>query len=585
METTQFESLIPRLSIVETDLGMIRRDLRAAVAAASARATLEQAPTEMGEPAPPVAATSQMVEPPALEAAPVGRAALTGGDLEALLAGRWLHIVGLLLVFIGTAFFLKVAFDHDWITPVLRVTIGLVAGAVAIVYAQRLANKGQLYFSEGITALGIGIEFLSLYASNALFHLASPALALTGMVAVNAVIASLAWRRRSERLGILAAIGGFLAPMLAGTQSADQWMLAAYVGVLDVGLLLLAELIDTCIIAPIALGGTMLYMLGSFSHAQSLDDMQRAIIYTGLYATFAFAGWIVTKVRGSLDPFRSIVSAVALGGLLVGLEASLFPEHRTLLAAILIGLTIAHLGAAIVLKSRYHSWLAVAALTFAIPAAFDQAVFVSVAWAAEAAVLTIAGLRFGDNVLKIAGLGLLALDVMCDASLYNSYGSIHPILSIRPILNERFAACAAAFVATYAIARAIDVVGTSEYDATIVRTLRTASHAIALLALSAEAWNSVAYYGGTLQASSATLSILWAIFAAILIGCGLYKRDSFMRWEGLGLIILTAGKVVLLDLSFLDLGYRVISAVLVGVALIGVSYAYQRRLPAEEPQP
>jgi uncharacterized membrane protein len=58
----------------------------------------------------------------------------------------------------------------------------------------------------------------------------------------------------------------------------------------------------------------------------------------------------------------------------------------------------------------------------------------------------------------------------------------------------------------------------------------------------------------------------------------LYKRDSFLRWEGLSLIVLTAAKVVLLDLSFLDLGYRVISAVLVGVALIGISYAYQRRL-------
>lgn len=577
METIQFESLMPRLSTVETDLAVIRRDLRTAISAARARATAE-APAEMAESTEPVATRSQPYEPPPVADTPVPRAAMTGGDVEALLAGRWLHIVGLLLVFLGAAFFLKVAFDHDWITPVLRVALGLVAGTVAIVYAQRLANRGQLYFSEGITALGIGIEFLSLYASNALFHLASPALALAGMVAVNAVIASLAWRRHSQRLGILAAIGGFLAPMLAGTQSVDQWMLAGYIGMLDVGLLLLAELIDSRIIASIALGGTIVYMVGTISHAQSLDDVQRAIIYAALYATFAFAGWIVTKVRGSLDPFRSIVGAVALGGLLGGLEVSLAPEHRALLAPILLGLTIAHLGAAIVLKSRYHSWLAVVALTFAIPAAFDRTVFVNVAWAAEAVVLTIAGLRFGDDVLKIAGLGLLALDVACDAFSYTNYASIHPIL------NERFAACAAAFVATYAIARAIDLGGTAEYDEMLVRTLRTAGHAIALLTLSAEAWNAASYYGGASQASSAALSIVWAIFAALLIGRGLYKRDSFMRWEGLGLIILTAAKVLLFDLSFLDLGYRVISAVLVGVALIGVSYAYQRRLPSQESQ-
>jgi uncharacterized membrane protein len=583
METTQFQSLMPRLSAVETDLSAIRQDLRAAIVAACATAATGEAAGVSPEPSVQVAETVQIPEDPAFEAATPWKAAMVPGDLEDVLAGRWLHIVGLLLVFIGTAFFLKVAFDHDWITPALRVAMGLVAGAAAIVYAQRLANRGQLYFSEGITALGTGIEFLSLYSSNALFHLASPTLALGGMVAVNAVIASLAWRRHSERLGILAAIGGFLAPMLAGTQSADQWMLAGYIGMLDAGLLLLGELVESRVIAPIALAGTMLYAFGSFSHANGLDQMQRAVIYTCLYATFACAGWIVTKMRGTLDPMRSIVGGIALGGLLAGLETSLSVDHRIALGSILIGLTIAHLGIALVLKSRYHSWLAVAALTFAIPAAFDRAALVNIAWSAEAAFLTIAGLRFRDDVLKIAGLGLLALTVVRDAALYISYaytsfGSMHPIL------NERFAASAATLVATYAIARAVDLIGTAEYDSNLVRILRTAGHAIALLAISAETWQTVANYGGTSQASSAALSVLWAIFAAILVGFGLRKRDSFMRWEGLGLIILTAGKVLLLDLSFLDLGYRVISAVLVGVALIGVSYVYQRRLPEQDPQ-
>jgi uncharacterized membrane protein len=585
MGTTQFENLMPRLYAVETDLGAIRQDLRAAIAAARAGLLVEpDAAAETAESTAQVAGTLPIPEPEDLAAEPAWKAVVGAGDLESLLAGRWLHVVGLLLVFIGSAFFLKVAFDHDWITPVLRVVLGLVAGAVAMVFAQRLASKGQLYFSEGITALGAGIEFLSLYACNALFHLASPALVLAGMVAVNAVIASLAWRRHSERLGILAAIGGFLAPMLAGTQSADQWMLAGYIGMLDVGLLLLAELVESRVIAPLALAGTMLYALGSFSSAHSLDDMQRAIIYMCLYATFAFAGWIVTKRRGTLvHPSQPIAGGIALGALFVGLETSLSPEHRTVLAAMLLGLTVAHLGMAIILKSRYNSWLAVAALTFAIPAAFERAVLVNIAWAAEAAVLTTAGMRFRDNVLNVAGLGLLALAVARDAFSYTSYADIRYV-STNPILNERFAACAAAFAATYVSARAIDVLGIAEYDSILVRVLRTAGHAIALLALSAEAWNTVAHYGGTSQASSAALSVLWAIFAAILVGCGLRKADSFMRWEGLALIILTVAKVLLLDLSFLDLGYRVISAVLVGVALIGISYVYQRRLPKERAQ-
>lgn len=504
---------------------------------------------------------------------------MESSDFEAQLAGKWLHLTGLLLVFLGTGFFLKVAFDHNWIEPAYRVALGLAGGAAIVSYAQFLARKGQRYFSEGLTALGTGIEFLSLYASCALFHLVSPSMALAGMAAVNAVIAALAWRRRSERLGILAAVGGFLAPLLAGTQSADPWMLAGYVGLLDAGLLLLTELVDSKVVAPMALAGTFLYSAGIFSHTPAFGEMQRALVYAALYAPFAVAAWLGLKVRGALDPFRSIVGAAAFGGFALGLETALWPGHRMLLGGALLLLAAAHLGAAVALKSRYQSWISVVALSLAVPAAMHRAELVTIAFAGEAALLAFAGLRLRDEVLKWAGLALLALDL---GTAVNSYvGQTYP--DVRPVLNERFAACVAALVAIYATARAIDFNGLSEYDVPLVRTLRTIGHVFAAGVLSAEAWAGVAYYGGAFQAQSAALSVVGAIFATLLIASGLYKRDAFVRWEGLGLIVATAIKVLAFDLSFLDLGYRVMSAVLVGVALIGISYAYQRRSRAGAP--
>ena len=35
--------------------------------------------------------------------------------LEQLVGGKALNLAGLLLVFLGTGFFLKVAFDHNWV--------------------------------------------------------------------------------------------------------------------------------------------------------------------------------------------------------------------------------------------------------------------------------------------------------------------------------------------------------------------------------------------------------------------------------------------------------------------------------------
>jgi uncharacterized membrane protein len=558
----------------EVQLERIRAELSDAVA--ESRRESEPAPPE---PPPPEAEPAE-VEPRApIEWEPERppRAAFDARALEALLAGRWLNLAGLLLVFLGTAFFLKVAFDHEWIAPAYRVALGMVSGAVAVAYAQRLAAKGQAYFAEGLTALGCAIEFLSLYASSSLFHLASPGWVLAGMVAVNAVVAALAWRHRSVRLGVLAAIGGFLAPALAGTQASDPWVLVAYIALLDTALLLLGELLDSQILAPMALAGTALYTVTSFSFASTLTHVDRAVIYVTLYAAFAGAGWIVARVRGKLDPVRTIVNAAAFVGLLIGLESSLAPEHRAPLAGALLVLTVLHLTAATICKSRYHSWLATAALTLSVPAAFDGAT-VNVAWALEAAVVAIAGLRFRDDALRVAGIVLLSSTVVRDIAFY---GAFAPYVPKYPFLNERFASGLAAFLAIYAMAFDTTRNGVETYDGAVVRVLRIAGHCIALALLSAEAWAAVQYFGGTLQGASTALSVVWAAFGALFIGWGLFKRDAMLRWEGLGLVVVTAAKVLVFDLSFLDLGYRVVSAVLVGIALIGISYAYQRRAKDE----
>src|ERR1700733_123784 len=116
MDTVQLENLMPRLSAAESDLRSIRQQLRAVITAAHACTAAENECAESAESAVSVSAAAQLAESLVIEAPPISSGVKSAGDYEALLAGKWLHVVGLLLVFIGAAFFLKVAFDHDWIT-------------------------------------------------------------------------------------------------------------------------------------------------------------------------------------------------------------------------------------------------------------------------------------------------------------------------------------------------------------------------------------------------------------------------------------------------------------------------------------
>ncbi|MFB3154651.1 MAG: DUF2339 domain-containing protein, partial [Candidatus Acidiferrales bacterium] len=132
------ENVAARLAALEQKVGELNCRLAetgAAAAAARLPVPAEAAPPTPPSPRPPAA-------PPAPPAAPAG-----GLDLETLIAGRWLNRIGIAAVLLAVAFFLKYAFDNNWVGPGGRVAIGLLAGAGLLVYSQWLLGRGYRYFA------------------------------------------------------------------------------------------------------------------------------------------------------------------------------------------------------------------------------------------------------------------------------------------------------------------------------------------------------------------------------------------------------------------------------------------------------
>jgi hypothetical protein len=69
----------------------------------------------------------------------------------------------------------------------------------------------------------------------------------------------------------------------------------------------------------------------------------------------------------------------------------------------------------------------------------------------------------------------------------------------------------------------------------------------------------------------------WLIEAILALLIGWFARSRFVRWMGLVLAALTALKFVFADLASADPFWRFLTAIAVGVVLLVVSFAYQRR--------
>jgi uncharacterized membrane protein len=113
-------------------------------------------------------------------------------ELESKIGGHWLNRIGIVAVLIGASYFLKYAFDNEWIGPAGRAVTGFVAGMAIVFWSERVRRNGYAIFSYSLKAIGIGVLYLSLWASSQIYNLIPSALAFFSMVAVTAATVGLA---------------------------------------------------------------------------------------------------------------------------------------------------------------------------------------------------------------------------------------------------------------------------------------------------------------------------------------------------------------------------------------------------------
>ena len=107
-------------------------------------------------------------------------------NLESRIGSHWLNRIGIAALLIGISYFLKLAFDSNWIGPAGRVTIGLLAGISVVVWSERFRAKGYKAFSYSLKAVGIGALYLSLWAAFQVYNLIPSSAAFVMMLAVTA---------------------------------------------------------------------------------------------------------------------------------------------------------------------------------------------------------------------------------------------------------------------------------------------------------------------------------------------------------------------------------------------------------------
>jgi uncharacterized membrane protein len=568
---------------------------------AVAEAPLPVKPSEPPSPAASVHPTPPSPPPPYISPRPsVVSRVQTDSDLESRIGSHWLNRIGIAALLIGVSYFLKFAFDNNWIGPAGRVTIGLLAGIAMVVWSERFRAKGYKAFSYSLKAVGIGAMYLSLWAAFQVYSLIPSGVAFVMMLAVTAATAAMALAQDAQILAAFALTGGFSTPLLLSTGQNREVALFAYVAILDLATLTLVTFKPWRRLLVMSYAGTLLLYIGWYSRFYTRSQLNLTFAFATLFfAIFAIAPLITLQPEGEMPLFAAIpavVSFVNAGVYFLQAYAMIAEVDKTYMAWFALALAAVYIVLSRQVHTRgaserlhfLHLAVAIGFITVAIPIRL-HAHWITIGWVVEAGVLLWVANRIKSDFLNVFALAALVLGVIRLLAIDNFY-------TTQFIFNLRMATYAVAVAVLGAVAwyasRRDDDSGRAVAAIAVV-----ALNALALIALTREvadyyARQMTAYrpalnrWTGAYQldfrrieiARDFTYSALWMAYGAMLMVVGFLRRSAFVRWQALLLIAATIGKVFVYDVSELDRGYRIVSFIVLGVLLLTISFVYQRDL-------
>ena len=507
-------------------------------------------------------------------------------EWEEVIGRRWLAWVGVAVLILGAGFGLKFAFENRWIGDLGRVLLGLVAGVSLTVLGQWQLRLGRKGFSQALTAGGVTLLYLSVYASYGFYQLIDPTYAFVFLTVIVIQAHLLASFQNAPGIALMGQLGGFLAPVLLDTGVDRYWVLFSYILLLNAGAILATRLRQWRWVSfvPFALTHAMFWSWHESNYHP--EKLGAAVTFvTVAFALFVFADLYPQRQRRALgldnwarmflNPLLSFGAAYAL----------LEPDFPAWMGTLALAFAVMYAALA---KSVHENvpqlfLVSIAGLfvTLAIPIQLD-AHWVTLAWALQATVLAWLHQRIPSKWLALGAVAVFATAT----GHYLSWDAPLPWMYVepfRPVLNADFGSGAALAVCLLIAATMIrkDLVrhalgfGLAAVGVFwLASTFEAYSYFAALARETPQ--EAQAEYDALIWAGQATVSVIWAVFASSLVAAGMRSGIAPIRWTGLGLFGITVGKALMFDIDQLEGGYRVAALLVLGLLLVCAAWAYQR---------
>ena len=584
VRTLRLAEIEHRLARIESMLARSRRD------EAPAEPAIEDAIPVEDEP-PPVRPHLRPDHAPR-RTAPVPADSAT---IESWLGQKFMGWAAVLLLLFATGFFLKYAFDNDWIGPLGRVSIGVLAGSALCAGGFAMYRRDRGLACQMLTAAGIVLLYLCVFSAFGFYRLMPKERAGVYFVLIVVEAALLAGLYEAESIAVMAVVGALLSPVLLRSDADQYRSLVVYLAVLDLGFVALALWRRWRIVVPLAMIGTQwLFWLWWLDRYHPVKFGAVLSFQLALFAMFLAHDLIAPafrRVRANVVQLLGIVANCLF--LCLAVNAVFEGDNRLWLPALALALGAFLAGLVYWVQKRSPDDAALQLVPLAVAASMiavaiglrAEAGWIALGWAVEGAALWWVGLRLRVVPIRMFAAAFLVLAAgrfffvetpdIWRRELY------YPLFNAYAIPGLVVAACllVVARLTRHALPEGRDFDRIAYWAAGLGGVL------FAWFVLSVDVYQYLEQYWGSGDASrfaSMGLSVLWAVYSGVVLYFGFRLDSRPVRLTAQGLFGLTLGKVVLVDMSQLSEFFRVVAFFALALVMGLAAYAYQRHYAKEK---
>lgn len=469
----------------------------------------------------------------------------------------WLPRIFVGIMLLGVIWLFKAGVDAGLLTPAIRVVFGIVLSA-GLYYVGDIQIKRERQ-ALGLVLAGGSITgiILTTFAAHYLYEFIPASIAFVCNIIWVVLGIYLAKRYRSEYLAIFVAVGAFFVPFLLNSTTPNTYIFFSYETILTISLLWYALrnlykylYMISYVVAAIVLFVFFVVMSILVENVQ----VQLTVVYGAIHLLLF---WHMFSERSFIQEARlAIFSANAVFFILA---ISQIPEFTTW------GLVISAFVHAVMFVLEYrknkHSVFSNLIFGFAM-GSFSLAILYEYSLVNAAIVLLLQGF-----------LGMVtAIKVKQNIKLYVG-ATIYAIGMVQTIFSPFDEFISAGFVAH------IILIGTFYYcmiqAKEVLASLGKYVYSIALYSLMVIVFITITRIGEVLSTDgsiiSVSVSLLWMVYALFAVWFGRYRQMNEILYAGLVVLVVTVGKLFLLDLPEVSMMIRAVLFLIVGSIGIVIS--------------